>query len=99
MRRLTDGRQSSKVVVNNQLFLSKDPYAIIMAGYCKFIFFIFVVVFQELDVEREKTAALEKELQELKSNTERHTRVSKLLMEELTALKQHADRDREMAET
>ncbi|XP_048001665.1 myosin-11-like isoform X1 [Leguminivora glycinivorella] len=54
---------------------------------------------QELDNEKEKSATQQKELEDLKSQIERHHRVSKLLMEEVTALKDHADKDREMAET
>lgn len=54
---------------------------------------------QELEAEKEKTAAQEKELQELRVQVERHNRISKLLMEEVTALKDNADKDREIAET
>ncbi|CAF4839187.1 unnamed protein product [Pieris macdunnoughi] len=54
---------------------------------------------QELEVEREKCVQQEKELQELRSQIERHNRVSKLLMEEVTGLKDNADKDRQMAET
>lgn len=55
--------------------------------------------FQELETEKEKSSAQEKELQELRIQIERHNRVSKLLMEEVTGLKNNADKDREMAET
>lgn len=57
------------------------------------------MTFQELEAEKEKSAAQEKELQELRIQLERHNRVSKLLMEEVTGLKNNADKDREMAET
>lgn len=52
-----------------------------------------------METEREKCTNQEKELQELRNQLERHNRVSKLLMEEVTALKHNADKDREMAET
>lgn len=52
-----------------------------------------------MEVEREKGAQQAKELEELRSQLERHNRVSKLLMEEVTALKENADKDRQMAET
>ncbi|XP_075986837.1 uncharacterized protein LOC142983715 [Anticarsia gemmatalis] len=58
-----------------------------------------VAIAQELETEKEKSSAQEKELQELRVQVERHNRVSKLLMEEVTALKHNADKDREMAET
>ncbi|XP_013165266.1 PREDICTED: shootin-1-like [Papilio xuthus] len=58
-----------------------------------------VALAQELETEKEKCVAQEKELQELRSQLERHNRVSKLLMEEVTALKDNADKDRQMAET
>ncbi|XP_049880636.1 shootin-1 [Pectinophora gossypiella] len=58
-----------------------------------------VALAQELEQEKEKCQAQEKELEELRSQIERHNRVSKLLMEEVTALKDNADKDREMAET
>ncbi|CAB3232549.1 unnamed protein product [Arctia plantaginis] len=58
-----------------------------------------VAIGQELEAEKEKSAGQEKELQELRVQLERHNRVSKLLMEEVTALKDNADKDREMAET
>lgn len=58
-----------------------------------------VAIGQELEAEKEKSAAQEKELQELRIQLERHNRVSKLLMEEVTGLKNNADKDREMAET
>ncbi|XP_050674900.1 shootin-1-like [Leptidea sinapis] len=54
---------------------------------------------QELEAEKEKTASQEKELVELRLQLERHNRVSKLLMDEVTALKDNADQDRKMAET
>lgn len=56
-------------------------------------------LFQELETERERCSKQEKELQDLRNQLERHNRVSKLLMEEMTALKNHADKDRQMAET
>ncbi|KAJ8715809.1 hypothetical protein PYW07_010291 [Mythimna separata] len=58
-----------------------------------------VAIAQELEAEKEKSSAQEKELQELRIQIERHNRVSKLLMEEVTGLKNNADKDREMAET
>ncbi|PZC78227.1 hypothetical protein B5X24_HaOG202478 [Helicoverpa armigera] len=58
-----------------------------------------VATAQELEAEKEKSSAQEKELQELRTQLERHNRVSKLLMEEVTGLKNNADKDREMAET
>ncbi|KAJ0170677.1 hypothetical protein K1T71_013449 [Dendrolimus kikuchii] len=58
-----------------------------------------VALAQELEQEKEKCAAQEKELFEVRSQVERHNRVSKLLMDEVTALKENADKDREMAET
>ncbi|KAG6456819.1 hypothetical protein O3G_MSEX009963 [Manduca sexta] len=58
-----------------------------------------VALGQELETEKEKSAAQEKELEELRSQLERHHRVSKLLMDEVTALKNNADQDRQMAET
>lgn len=58
-----------------------------------------VAAAQELEEEKEKTASQEKELQDLRVQLERHNRVSKLLMEEVTCLKNNADKDREMAET
>ncbi|KAJ8709894.1 hypothetical protein PYW08_009898 [Mythimna loreyi] len=58
-----------------------------------------VAIAQELEAEKEKSLAQEKELQELRIQIERHNRVSKLLMEEVTGLKNNADKDREMAET
>lgn len=58
-----------------------------------------VSISQELETEKEKSATQQKELQELRVQVERHNRVSKLLMEEVTALKDNADKDREMAET
>ncbi|XP_041985297.1 shootin-1-like [Aricia agestis] len=54
---------------------------------------------QDLEMEKEKNSRLETELQECRSQLERHNRVSKLLMDEVTELKHNADRDREMAET
>ncbi|KAI5641074.1 shootin-1 [Phthorimaea operculella] len=58
-----------------------------------------VALAQELESEKEKCLSQDKELQELRSQVERHNRVSKLLMEEVTALKNNADKDRQMAET
>ncbi|CAG4973315.1 unnamed protein product [Colias eurytheme] len=54
---------------------------------------------QELEVEKEKCAQQAKELEDLRRQLERHNRVSKLLMEEVTSLKENADKDRQMAET
>ncbi|XP_045780713.1 shootin-1-like isoform X2 [Maniola jurtina] len=54
---------------------------------------------QDLETERERCSKQEKELQDLRNQLERHNRVSKLLMEEMSALKNHADKDRQMAET
>ncbi|CAG5020855.1 unnamed protein product [Parnassius apollo] len=58
-----------------------------------------VALAQELETEKEKCITQEKELQELRNQLERHNRVSKLLIEEVTALKENADKDRQMAET
>ncbi|XP_026316631.1 actin cytoskeleton-regulatory complex protein PAN1-like isoform X2 [Hyposmocoma kahamanoa] len=58
-----------------------------------------VTTTQELESEREKCQAQEKELEELRRQIERHNRVSKLLMDEVSALKNNADKDRQMAET
>ncbi|OWR51449.1 putative Rho-associated protein kinase [Danaus plexippus plexippus] len=54
---------------------------------------------QELEAEKEKCAAQEKQLHELRNQLERHNRVSKLLMDEMSELKENADKDRQMAET
>ncbi|KOB77551.1 Rho-associated protein kinase [Operophtera brumata] len=53
------------------------------------------------DVEscQAKCSLQESEVLELRSQLERHHRVSKLLVEEVAALRQHADTDREMCET
>ncbi|CAG9134803.1 unnamed protein product [Plutella xylostella] len=58
-----------------------------------------VTVTEELEIEREKTSSQETELQELRSRAERHDKLSKLLIEEVTKLKDNADKDRELAET
>lgn len=58
-----------------------------------------VALSQEVETEKEKRLAQEKELQDLRVQLERHNRVSKLLMDEVSALKENADKDREMAET
>ncbi|XP_038219723.1 shootin-1 [Zerene cesonia] len=54
---------------------------------------------QELEVEKERCVQQAKELEDLRRQLERHNRVSKLLMEEVTSLKENADKDRQMAET
>ncbi|CAH0721330.1 unnamed protein product, partial [Brenthis ino] len=54
---------------------------------------------QELETEREKTVQQTKELEELRKELERHHRVSKLLLDEMAALKHDADKDRELALT
>lgn len=54
---------------------------------------------QELETEKEKSVQQQKELEEIKGQLERHHRVSKLLLDEMAALKNDADKDREMAET
>ncbi|CAH2985102.1 unnamed protein product [Chilo suppressalis] len=58
-----------------------------------------VALAQELETEREKSTIQQKELVDLRGQLDRHHRVSKLLMDEVTALKHHADKDREIAET
>ncbi|XP_028174176.1 myocardial zonula adherens protein-like isoform X3 [Ostrinia furnacalis] len=58
-----------------------------------------VALAQEVETEREKCTSQQKELEELRNQLERHNRVSKLLVDEVSALKNNADKDREMAET
>ena len=52
-----------------------------------------------METEKEKSLQQQKELEEIKGQLERHNRVSKLLLDEMAALKNDADKDREMAET
>lgn len=54
---------------------------------------------QELEAEREARQQESRELLELRALAEQHQRVSKLLIEEVGALKTDAEKDRERAET
>lgn len=53
---------------------------------------------QELEECQARCGVQECELTELRSALERHQRVSKLLVEEVGALRSHADNDRHVAE-
>lgn len=57
------------------------------------------LLFQDLEACQAKCSTQETEVQELRSQLERHNRVSKLLVEEVTALKNNSDKEREMCET